>query len=85
MGGIIPRTSLLNLGVQDFPRTQLPMYLACDESSYASNHGNSHELLLGFASSSLRGFHRHDGGEPVHRKGVSSHMLHMYGFAFLRF
>jgi len=84
MGSITSRTSLFNLGVQ------FSLHPAFDVLSYrdcpcANSRGNSRVLPLDFASSSSRGFHLYDGDEPVHQKGVSTHMLHMYGFAFLGF
>ena len=84
MGSIISRTSLLGPDVWLSPHPA-PDVLSSRSCSCAGNGDNFRVLPLNFASSSLRGFHRRGGDEPAHQKEVLDHMLHMYGFAFLRF
>ena len=61
--GIIPRPSLLNLGVRlsPHPASDILSFRFC---SCEYNRGSFHELLEGFWFSSFGGFHQHDEDVP---------------------
>ena len=83
MGGIILRTSQLDLGVLVSPHPA-PDVLGLRLCSCGDNRGSFREPLEGYLFSNYYGNHLHDADVPFHRLAFLSHIFHIYGFAVLK-